>query len=226
MPMTDAEPRQDAFPDTRRTWIDRVLEVGDLAAVSRHVMEVYAEPLRVYCSGCSLRWVGDPADLVAGFFADRLSRPAFIDRWRESRRPLRFWLIVGFKHYLFEEARRQRRGSSALDPAHEQGDPEPDRAFEQQCAIALVRDAAARAEQRCRAAGLEDHWAVFARFYLRDEPISAIASGVNLTPARVAVMKRTAARHFRDALRELIAWKGAGDEEIDAEIRSLMGALA
>jgi DNA-directed RNA polymerase specialized sigma24 family protein len=204
----------------------RMLDEGDASTVHAHVMEVYAEPLRIYCAGCSLRWVGQPRDLVAGFFADRLSRPAFLDRWRESKRPLRFWLIVGFKHYLHEEARRMKRAGRAvpcenLDP----GSTDSDKVYDQGCVVQLVRRVLTIAAADCKERGLEDHWEIFTMFHFRGLSLHQIAEAKGLEPARVAVMKRTATQRFRQILRELISWDGARDPEIDDEIRGLIGVL-
>jgi hypothetical protein len=39
-------------------------------------------------------------------------------------------------------------------------------------------------------------------------------------------MARTAAHRFKRALRELVSWEGAADEQVDQEIAHLMEALA
>lgn len=223
--MSHAERKPDAFPETRRTWMGECLTRGEIAAARRHVMEVYEHPLRVYCSGCSLRWVGEPGDLVAGFFADRLSRPAFFERWRESRRPLRYWLIVGFKHYLLEQARRLQRDRREVSAELDATDARPDLAFERECAIGLVRRALRETERRCRDDGFGDHFDVFVRFHMHGESLDAIAERLGVDAARAGVMKRTAVQRFERVMRELVAWSGAEEAEIDAEIRGLRETL-
>ena len=207
----------------------RLLDSGNVVHAAEHVMSVYEEPLRIYCLGCSLRWVGEPRDLVAGFFADRLTRPAFLDRWRESGRPLRFWLIVGFKHYLLEEARRIKRDRDRGSEPAPALDPEgtaPDHAFDRRCAVELVRRAVTDTEAVCTEAGLGEHWAVFTAFYLHGRSLEEIASAHGIDTARAAVMKRTAVHRFRATLRELVSWAGAADDQIDAEVMTLMEALS
>ncbi len=203
-----------------------LLEQGDIATARRHIMEVYDTPLRVYCRGCSLSWVGEPRDLVAGFFADRLSRPAFLRRWLESGRALRFWLIVGFKHYMLEEARRKKR--EANSPLNAELDAEgsgPDREFDRACAIQLVHQALERTAEECRSDGMGEHWEIFCMYHIRDTPLDRIASEKGIGVARAAVMKRSAANRFRATLRELLSWPGADGCLIDAEIRDLRGGL-
>lgn len=224
--MDNAVERQNVFPKTRRTWMGQLLEEGELLAAKQHIMEVYAEPLRVYCRGCTLRWVGDPRDLVGGFFADRLSRPAFLQRWLQSGRPLRFWLIVGFKHYMLELARqRQRDARISLRPTIDPEGSDPDRAFDQACAVQFVRQAIDQSGEACRTDGLADHWDIFLLYHIRSVPMERIAADMAITVARASVMKRTAVNRFRATLRELISWNGADDELIDAEIRDLQGGL-
>lgn len=222
--MSKASDKQNAFPPTRRTWMGHLLDDGELDTARRHIMEAYAEPLRIYCRGCSLRWVGEPSDLVSGFFADRLSRPTFLERWRESGRPLRFWLIVGFKHFMLEEARRRKRDARGRgEPRLEPEGSGPDRAFDRACALELVRQALSQTERQCRDDGLGEHWEIFFLHHLRDLSIRQIAEQLSIDVPRAAVMKRTAANRFRATLRELVSWTDADDQMIDAEIRDLRG---
>ena len=223
--MAEAERKTDAFPETRRTWMGECLTNGELAAARRHVMEVYEHPLRVYCAGCSLRWVGEPADLVAGFFADRLSRPAFFERWRESQRPLRYWLIVGFKHYLLEQARRLKRDRRGVSAELDADDATPDLAFERECALTLVRRALSETESRCREQGFGDHFEVFLRYHIHGESLESVAKRLGVEPRRAGVMKRTVVQRFQRTMRDLVAWSGANDAEVDAEIRGLRETL-
>jgi hypothetical protein len=79
----------DHFPSTHATWIDAQLTiaersraVGDAAsegnaidALRRHLMERYHAALRAYVCGGSLRRLGEPDELVGGFFAERACRP-------------------------------------------------------------------------------------------------------------------------------------------------------
>lgn len=223
--MTPTARQHDAFPSTARTWIGQRLDEGEdgRREAVRHVMEVYDEPLRVYFAGCSLRWIGDRHDLVAGFFADRLARAEFMDRWRQSGRPLRFWLIVGFKHYLYETARRERRTKAApLPPEADASNAGADRLFDRACARALVRRAFESARAACESDGLADHWDLFVLHHVQDRSYAQIAESRGIDAERAAVMVRTAGRRFRKALRELVAWDGATATDIDHELRTLM----
>ena len=203
----------------------RMLDNGDESVVGVHIMDVYAEPLRVYCLGCSLKWVGEPEDLVSGFFADRLSRPAFLTRWRESQRPLRFWLIVGFKHFLYEEARRRNRDKRMdADPGVDL--PSPNRDYERSCAMGIVRRALTVAASACAENGLAEHWEIFEMFHLKEMTLQQIAEVRGIAPTRTSVMKRTATKHFQRCLRDMVSWDGATEGDVDAEISGLMEGLS
>ena len=67
---------RDVFPVTQRTWLGRALVRGHegLSEANHHIMDVYAQPLKVYYLGSSFRTLGEPDDVVQGFFADRLAR--------------------------------------------------------------------------------------------------------------------------------------------------------
>src|SRR5882672_12709738 len=96
--------KKDVFPRTLGTWIGRKLQEGKAgrAEVNRHLMSVYAWPLQVYFRGSSDRWLGEPEDIVQGFFADRLDREEFLPGCQESGLRLRRWLMNGFCFYLKE----------------------------------------------------------------------------------------------------------------------------
>ena len=60
--MSESRQRKDAFPATRMTWIRDRLDSGEEGRrdVTSHLMEVYAEPLRIYLLGSSFRSAGEP----------------------------------------------------------------------------------------------------------------------------------------------------------------------
>ncbi len=217
--------KQDAFPQTLRTWIGARLVDGHAgrAEVNRHLMTVYLRPLKIYFMGTSERWLGEPDDVVSGFFADRLARENFLDDWIASGLSLRRWLCNGFCFYL-KELRRQkfrdgRAGELKDDPVTFSGDPEQamDRAF----VAEVVRVALAQAREQCIADGLEDHWDVFEQHHCLGRAYQDIGAEMDIRPSRAAVMTRTATKRFREALRELIARDSAHDD-VDSEILALL----
>ncbi len=104
-----------AFPSTDRSRLAEML-ARDSGARKKAVSEVlvrYADPLRVYVAGSSLRANGDPADFVRGFLASRLGREAYLDDWIDSGLQLRRWLINGLHLFEKEEFRRSRPAAMA-----------------------------------------------------------------------------------------------------------------
>lgn len=225
----ETPPRQDVFPATRRTWLLREMSQGGdgLALARGHVMETYAWPLSVYYRGSSFRTLGEADEVVHAFLADRLSRPAFLQDWADSGRPLRYWLITGFKHSLQERRRRERRDAHAALP---EDSPEPaadgaERVFAREAARSVVARAAEAAADACAAAGLGEHWDIFRRHALGGAAYAAIAADLGVDERRARVMSRTAANKFRAALRQAIGWPGASDEDIEADIAALLEDL-
>lgn len=221
--------KQDAFPPTRTDWIDGELGRGTMGRqnVNRHVMEAYAWPLKVYFLGTRDRWIGEPEDIVQGFFADRLGRPDYFNKWKASGKRLRHWLINGFCFYLKEINRDRSRGGK---PASESAEPsyddsaaadEMDRVWVQ----ALVREALVEGEAACARSGLGDHWKIFLSHFYQDQPYERVASSFGVDSTRAAVMARTAKRKFQAALRNLVRQDGVGEESVDAEIEQLLTAV-
>lgn len=215
---------RDAFPTTMHTWIDRQLADADggRAKLNRHVMDVYAWPLAVYFMGTRDRRLGEPEEIVQGFFADRLDKPDFFAGWRASGLRLRRWLMNAFCFYLSEMRRRNQRDQHVDEPdagvVADAAEAEMDRAF----VVAVVRRAMSVAQESCINAGLEEHWRVFVLHHYAGQAYQTIANDLNITPARAAVMARTAGRKFKGALRELLNRDGAAEGGIDDEIQSLL----
>ena len=62
-------------------------------------MDRYAGPLAVFVRGSSLARLGEPAEIVNGFFASRLSDAEFLRAWDRSGMRLRRWLMNGILFY-------------------------------------------------------------------------------------------------------------------------------
>lgn len=218
----------DVFPTTA-AWLPSRVNQGPegVGQANSHIMAIYAHPLKVYFLGCTLRWVGEPEDVINGFFADRLPKPDFLPRWLASGRPLRYWLITGFKHFLMESARRVQRdrqmGTLDAEGSFE-ASTDDTRGFNREVALSIVREATRRAEQACNENGLDQHWKVFVAHHVHSKPYEQLGPELGLDRARCAVMARTAANRFKAELRALVAWDGANDEQVDREIRSLLEA--
>jgi DNA-directed RNA polymerase specialized sigma24 family protein len=221
--------RQDIFPSTQRTWIEVTLgQTGkDRLEVNRHVMSLYAHPLRVYFLGTSVRWLGDADDVVAGFFADRLARDDFFADWKRSGLRLRRWLMNAFSFYLSEQLRQRKRDRRMTGPIPELGTlgASPERLLDRAFGQSIVGEALKSAQAECASKTLTEHWGIFVRHAYDGLPYEQIGPAFGVTPERAAVMARTAARHFRRALRDLLQADGASEIDADNEIKDLLAAV-
>lgn len=224
-PRPSQQRQGDVFPATMNSWIDgRLLDgVRGRQEVNRHVMDVYAFPLKVYFMGTRDRWLGEPEDVVQGFFASRLSKGEFFQNWRASGLRLRHWLINGFCFYLKELRRAKKRAlpntSSYSDP--EDDDPGPRQAFDRAYIVSLVREALKRSQNVCELEGLGVHFEVFVRHFYQGQAYGDFAKDLGVDAARAAVMARTARSKFQATLRGMINQDGTGSD-IDEEIRALL----
>lgn len=219
------EQRQaDVFPATMLSWIDARLRDGadGRQDVNRHIMTVYAFPLRVYFMGTRDRWLGEPEDVVQGFFASRLSKEDFLAQWRASSLKLRQWLINAFCFYLKEMHRARRRDARNVAQAEEPAvEPAHAAAFDRAYVVSVVREALKKAQEQCEAEKLRAHWEIFVRHYYQGQAYADFARDYGVDAPRAAVMARTARTKFQGALRSLLSRDGTGGDP-DDEIRSLL----
>jgi DNA-directed RNA polymerase specialized sigma24 family protein len=220
----------DHFPPTLRTWIGEEWQRGaeGRLEVKQKLMQTYYEPLRIYYQGTNHRWMGEPDDIVNGFFASRLERDDFIPKWQASGKRLRRWLMTALNFYLRELRRDYARSSGRGDtPTTDlptfSGDPET--AVNRASAVAFVRQAALETEQLCVKEDLADHWRAFVRHHIEGAPFREISAELKVNEARAAVMSRTAQRKFQSTLREVLSRDGVGPHEMDQEIKSLLEAM-
>jgi DNA-directed RNA polymerase specialized sigma24 family protein len=229
---SNSSAKRDSFPATQRGWLVAQLGQGveGLARINAYIMQTYAEPLGNYVAGSSFRSLGTPADLVSGFFASRLSQPAYFDRWIESNLPLRRWLINGFLFFLQEELRRRKSeradslASASVDEPRSHGDGAVEE-FDRIWAASMVRSAAGMARERCVQEGFEKHWEMFERHFVRGVSYADLAVEFDVTGGQSASMVRTASIRFRQAVVDLLLKDGATEDELDEEIARLMKAL-
>ncbi|MBX3382556.1 MAG: hypothetical protein KF864_03505 [Phycisphaeraceae bacterium] len=220
------EPKANVFPVTQCTWIDRELQDGRQGRlnVNRHVMDVYAWPLKVYFLAFRDRWVGEPEDVIQGFFASRLSKDGFFEDWRASGKRLHRWLMNGLCFYVKELHRERMRLQREVPDIPDDGYDDSaaadtmDRAFVQ----GIVREALVDAEAMCATRSLQTHWKIFVDHYIRGHTYEQIARTHGVEPTRAVVMARTATRKFQGALRLLLERNGSAVEELDTEIEILL----
>ena len=103
--------------------------------------------------------------------------------------------------------------------------PSPDRMADRAFGESIVAEAIRLAQSHCAANAMQDHCGIFIRHTCDDVPYVELAADYGVSAARAAVMARTAARHFRKALRALLVSDGAGETDVDDEIRELLEAV-
>ncbi len=227
-----SEPKQH-FPETQVTWIRERLGEGasGQSQIKEHVMRLYYRPLQYYFLGLKgLRNLGEPEDIVGGYFADRLSRDDFFDKWRLSGIKLRRWLMNGLHFFLKERIRAENR-NRVRGPDVEQlqiaiDTPDPDEGFDREFAHSIVAEALQQVYKDCLTRGLKDHWDIFVRHHYHGESYKDFSHEYNIQPVRASVMSRTVRDRFRTAIRNLLAQDGVKPGEIESEIKTLMESMA
>lgn len=221
--MSDSPPAE-LFEPTPRTAVIEMLDGRRPEDVRAFLMSHYYEPLAAYISAVDRGVLGEPRDVIGGFFADRLDRPEWLERWRESGLRLRKWLVNGLHFYCREQQRRRRRDAT-VDLVSENIPPSIDTVVERAYATATVRRATEMASAACAHEGYTEHWACFMRHHMGDATYEQLAAETTHTPGQVANMVRTAARRFRSALGELLLRDGADPADLDLEIGQLLSTL-
>ncbi len=256
-------PRVDHFPSTHATWIDAQLTIIDecesasadgglrvergrqaQSALRQHLWDRYHAPLRAYAQGGSLRRAGDPDDLLAGYFADRVTRPEFLRDWRRTDMPLRRWMMNGLGFYARGVVRDRMRdrirpftdlspGSPAdagapagPDPIEGADDRTATDAFEHAWAIAVLDAAHAQAHAELAAEGRLDAYDVFRRRVIEGEGYETIAPALGLTAQQCAGATRLVSHRMANALREVLRAEGVRESEMEAtmaEVRRAVG---
>ena len=229
-----------AFPTTQATWLATLVgpevanaENSQTAEMARvFVMERYAGPLAVFVRGSSLARLGEPEEIVNGFLAARLSDAAFLQAWHRSGMRLRRWLMNGILFYGQGLARDRARasGRSAMLPAGEWSKLEGDAAtgevdFERAWAVAVVREATARAEDELRAEGRMVEFEIFRRHAIDGKPYAAFARELGRSEQQCAGATRLVAQRVRARLAELLLEEGVPEVELDEEIARVRAAL-
>ena len=237
--------QETAFPTTQGTWLrtqvaDMYATAGNAAAAAEsarikanaHVMERYAEPLAVFVRGSSLARLGEPEELVNGFFASRLSDAAFLEGWVRSGMRLRRWLMNGMLFYGQGVARDRMRAAArggAVAPRELDGraasDATGEAEFERAWALAVVREATARVEDAMRAEGRGVDFEIFKRHAIDGQPYAVFARELGKSEQQCAGATRLAAQRVRAALAEVLREEGVPEHELDDEIARVRGAL-
>lgn len=224
--------RHDHFPTTQLTWIvDRLAEGPEGAPALRgHLMERYREPLLVYVRGSTLRQLGEPDELVHGFFAHFFADPRSLERWAESGTRLRRWMMNGIILHargLRRDAARSRE-TGRLEAASGVPDPAPTaaEAFEVAWARSLLSDAATAVEAELVAEGRAAAWEVFRRHVIDGEPYGDCCPPLGFSVDDGRTVTRMVSIRIRRGLRELLLQEGTPEAEIAVEMATLERLLA
>ena len=248
----------DHFPSTHGTWIDAQLTIIDGAdgsqasralsareALRQHLWERYHAPLRAYVHGGSLRRAGEPDDLVAGYFADRVTTPDFLPAWRRANMPLRRWMMNGMGFYARGVVRDRMRdrlrpftdltGSTApgsdstTTGAEEAFLPADERtseaAFEHAWAIAVLDAAHTQAHAELAKEDRLDEYDVFRRRVIEGEGYDTIGPSVGMSAQQCAGATRLVSQRMAAALREVLRAEGVRESEMDRTVQEVQRAV-
>jgi DNA-directed RNA polymerase specialized sigma24 family protein len=235
-------PPVDHFPSTHATWIDAQLTLAEGAdpraatsaaqSLRTHVMERYHRPLCAYVHTGVFARLGEPEDLVAGFFAKHLQSLEFMMRWRTSGMPLRRWMMNAASFHCRGLARDRARapGREMLDPAGADGlldalpsaEPAAERAFDRAWAVTLANEAHVIAQTDADDRGRPDDYVVFRMHVMDRMEYDAIAAALGITPSQAKHAAARVGERMRGAVRELLRAEGVRAEELDAEVGKLM----
>lgn len=188
-----------------RNWMQRGPE--GRADLLRYLLEIYARPLRLYLLGTSYASLGEPDDLVHGFFVRYVLGEHYLAKWEGSGKRLRRYLASGLLLYCKDvlRERRRHRGETIEDNDAPAASSQIDAAFDAAVDSAMVNRALADARTACAAKGQSQHMELFELFHIRQVPFARLAADAKLPEERVRVMIRTAKRVFAASLREIMA---------------------
>ena len=235
-------PPVDHFPSTHATWIDAQLTLAEGAdpraaagaaqSLRAHVMERYHRPLCAYVRTGAFARLGEPEDLVAGFFAKHLQGHEFMARWRTSGMPLRRWLMnaAGFHCRGLARDRARAAGREVLDAGGEEGlldalpssEPDAERAFDRAWAVTLANEAHVIARSDADDRGRPDDYLAFRMHVVDRMEYDAIAAALGITTSQAKHAAARVGERMRVAVRELLRAEGIGAADIDAEVAKLM----
>ena len=185
--------------------------------------------------------VHEAQDLTQDFFVHILANRGFATV-APNRGRFRSFLLVALKHFLDNEWHKRRalkRGggyqliswnelsSSDRDAIEPATDAMPEKAFDREWALTLLRRAMDQLEKECVAAGKLDLFNTL-KDYLTDSgerSYREVAAQFGMAEGAVKVAVHRLRRRFGELLREQVEKTVANPDEIDEEIRELFSAL-
>lgn len=207
---------------------------------------IYVPPLYAFARRKGIP-PADAQDLVQGLLSRLLERDAFRSYAPTPGARFRTWLITCLKRYELDEWRRgqsRKRGGGmdcvSLDREDDDGHPllevpdssTPESAFDAAVAKTVTRIAFRRLEQEYAAAGLGEIYQALAPMILapdlpgKMDRYRLLAQRVGMTVASLTKRKERLVKQFGTILRQEVRRLVETEEEVEAELRHLIGALA
>ena len=249
--MLAGQPNDQASPPVRGQWFTTthwsvVRAAGETSSASHAALEqlcrVYWPPLYAYIRRQGYP-VHDAQDLVQGFFALLLEKN-FVGMADREKGKFRSFLLTALNRFLNGERDRtnaaKRGGGKVLISLDEQtgegllvlepaSDSTPEKEFEKNWAITLLRQALARLREESLAAGkaaVFDQLKPFLEGEARSGQYAAAAARLRMSVNGVAVTVHRLRQRYRELVRAEIANTVAGPEELEDELQHLFAALS
>ena len=185
----------------------------------------------------------DAADLTQAFFARFLAKE-FLQNVDRQKGKFRSFLLKTLNHFLADEWRHahaeKRAGShpaisiSVEDWETRYGhelasDLTPERLFERRWAMALFDQALARLREESVRAGKGGQFELLKEFLSSassDGAYAGVAGQLGLSPGTVPVLVHRLRQRYGELVREEVAHTVSSPEEVEAELRHLLGVLS
>jgi RNA polymerase sigma factor (sigma-70 family) len=210
---------------------------GSAAALSEFVDRYYAA-VRAFIAAVSRDPV-DADDLTQRFFETIVLSGNLLARANAHKGRFRPYLKQAIRHFLIDEHRRRRRTVQAdVRPDARDGGwndlladsaPGPDAELLRAWARSLVAMAVRQLETLCEDHHQRQHFQMFVKRYLSDpdDPPSwrEVGEAFGLEEKIARSRTETAARHFRQLLRQLIASDLGSEEGVDEELQAVLAIL-
>jgi RNA polymerase sigma-70 factor (ECF subfamily) len=230
------------FPATRWSLISQVragTETDAEAALDK-LCRTYWRPLYAYA-----RWWGAPQesapDMVQGFLSSFIERGDLIRSSPEKGR-FRAFLLAAFKHYLVSAHRREqaekRGGRCTFVPLEDARSEEdwravglpgmgPEEAYDRRWAEEVMRQAMAQVEDDYRRAGNNQTFVVLEPALTGGgDDFAALGRSLGISPGGARSAMHRMRLKFREALRGEIAQTVSTPQDLEEEMRYLLGLLA
>lgn len=242
--MTKPTSQPTFFATTRWTIVREAVRGGDDAARSAlgELFSIYWQPLYRYArrKGKSPE---DAEDLVQGFLAHLLKSEA-LQGLDQAKGRFRSFLLASFQHWMINEwkhATREKRGGGStvvsfdwesaetglkLEIADERS---PDRLFDREWALALLRKALDELEKVCRAEGSGGQFEILKPCLTADSARIAyadLANDLGMTEGATRVAVHRLRKRYRRILTDQISRTLASPDSVEEEMQSLFAALA